>query len=134
MSGEHSTCVTARSDANSLPSFYEESNEEYIFDASNSCLTGVGIGLLASSAIAMSQSMSDIPVAGAEAVRIAFRLGVLVDEVSQNLEPREEGSSPDTWAIVVTGVTEPGVQKELDTIQSKVVSPPMCHGTVKYSR
>ena len=107
---------------NRLLSFYEESNEEYIFDASNSCLTGMGIGLLASSAIAMSQSMSDIPLAGAEAVRIAFRLGVLVDEVSQNLEPREEGSSPDTWAIVVTGVTESGVQKELDAIQTKIVS------------
>lgn len=81
----------------------------------------MGIGLLASSAISMSQSMSDIPLAGAEAVRIAFRLGVLVDEVSQNLEPREEGTSPDTWAIVVTGVTEAAVQKELDTIQSKTV-------------
>lgn len=104
------------------PRFYEESTDEYIFDASNACLTGMGIGLLASSAIAMSQSMSDIPLAGAEAVRIAFRLGVLVDEVSQNLEPREEGISPDTWAIVVTGVTESGVQKELDNIQSKVVS------------
>ncbi|KAL8906239.1 MAG: hypothetical protein Q9207_002161 [Kuettlingeria erythrocarpa] len=103
--------------------FYEESTEEYIFDASNACLTGMGIGLLASSAIGMSQSMSDIPLAGAEAVRIAFRLGVLVDEVSQNLEPREEGSSPDTWAIVVTGVTETGVQKELDTIQSKASIP-----------
>lgn len=102
--------------------FYEESTEEYIFDGSNACLTGMGIGLLASSAIAMSQSMSDIPLAGAEAVRVAFRLGVLVDEVSQNLEPREEGSSPDTWAIVVTGVNEAGVQKELDTIQSKTVS------------
>lgn len=102
--------------------FYEESTEEYIFDGSNACLTGMGIGLLASAAIAMSQSMSDIPLAGAEAVRTAFRLGVLVDEVSQNLEPREEGSSPDTWAIVVTGVNESGVQKELDTIQSKIVS------------
>lgn len=82
----------------------------------------MGIGLLASAAIAMSQSISDIPLAGAEVVRIAFRLGVVVDEVSQNLEPREEGTSPDTWAIVVTGVNEEGVQKELDTIQSKTVS------------
>lgn len=120
-------------DANGLVSFYEESNEEYIFDASNSCLTGMGIGLLASSAIAMSQSMSDIPLAGAEAVRIAFRLGVLVDEVSQNLEPREEGSSPDTWAIVVTGVTESGVQKELDTIQTKIVSSLYVRASLNYS-
>ncbi|KAI4215145.1 MAG: hypothetical protein LQ351_002460 [Letrouitia transgressa] len=103
--------------------YYEESTDEYIFDASNACLTGMGIGLLASAAIAMSQSISDIPLAGAEVVRIAFRLGVVVDEVSQNLEPREEGTSPDTWAIVVTGVNEEGVQKELDTIQSKTKIP-----------
>ena len=102
--------------------YHEKSTEEYIFDGSNACLTGMGIGLLAASAIAISQSMSDIPLAGAEAVRTAFRLGVLVDEVSQNLEPREEGNSPDTWAIVVTGVTEASVQKELDSIQSKIVS------------
>ncbi|KAL8872794.1 MAG: hypothetical protein Q9174_001638 [Haloplaca sp. 1 TL-2023] len=103
--------------------YYEKSTEEYIFDGSNACLTGMGIGLLAASAIAISQSMSDIPLAGAEAVRTAFRLGVLVDEISQNLEPREEGSSPDTWAIVVTGVTEASVQKELDNIQSRIVVP-----------
>lgn len=113
--------------------FYEESTEEYIFDGSNACLTGMGIGLLASAAIAMSQSMSDIPLAGAEAVRTAFRLGVLVDEVSQNLEPREEGSSPDTWAIVVTGVNEAGVQKELDTIQSKTARPLVQRHPVKQS-
>ena len=82
----------------------------------------MGIGLLATAAVSMSQSISDIPLAGAEVVRIAFRLGVVVDEVSQNLEPREEGTSPDTWAIVVTGVTAEGVQKELDTIQTKTVS------------
>lgn len=132
MSTEHVQLPGTNADR--LLSFYEESNEEYIFDASNSCLTGMGIGLLASSAIAMSQSMSDIPLAGAEAVRIAFRLGVLVDEVSQNLEPREEGSSPDTWAIVVTGVTESGVQKELDTIQTKIVSPSYVRVSSNYSR
>ncbi|KAL8743164.1 MAG: hypothetical protein Q9190_004459 [Brigantiaea leucoxantha] len=103
--------------------FYEESTDEYVFDASNACLTGMGIGLLATAAVSMSQSISDIPLAGAEVVRIAFRLGVVVDEVSQNLEPREEGTSPDTWAIVVTGVTAEGVQKELDTIQTKTKTP-----------
>ncbi|KAL8708708.1 MAG: hypothetical protein Q9220_006433 [cf. Caloplaca sp. 1 TL-2023] len=103
--------------------YYERLQGEYIFDGSNACLTGMGIGLLAASAISISQSISDIPLAGAQAVRIAFRLGVLVDEVSQNLEPREEGTSPDTWAIVITGVTESSVQGELDSIQSAVSTP-----------
>ena len=66
--------------------------------------------------------MADIPLAGAGVVRIAFRLGVLVDEVSQNLEPRDLTGSPDTWACVIPEVTADEVQKELDAIHTKNVS------------
>lgn len=65
-----------------------------------------------------------MPLAGAEVVRIAFRLGVLVNEVSQNLQPRQvstEGGSGDSWAYVVPGVAINEVQNELDLIQTAVV-------------
>ena len=42
----------------------------------------MGIGLLATAAVSLSRSLADIPLAGAEVIRVAFRLGVLVDEVS----------------------------------------------------
>lgn len=53
-------------------------------------------------------------------VTIAFRLGVVVDRVSQNLQPRlaKADSGPgDSWAYVIPDVSPEEIQKELDTIQ-----------------
>ena len=80
------------------------------------------MGLLASTAVSLSPTLADLPLAGAEVVRIAFRLGVQVDEVSQNLEPRDVSGKPDTWACVMTGVSPHDVQKELDAVNAKEVS------------
>lgn len=64
-----------------------------------------------------------MPLAGAEVVRLAFRLGVLVDEVSQNLQPRQnlEAGPGDSWAYVVPDVTVDEVQRELDAIHTTEV-------------
>lgn len=54
-------------------------------------------------------------------VRIAFRLGILVDEVSQNLQPRQastEAGLGDSWAYVVPDAAVYEVQKELDAIHT----------------
>jgi hypothetical protein len=104
--------------------YYENSPEEFDFDSMNTCLAGLGIGLLATAAVSLSPTLADFPLAGAEVVRLAFRLGVLVDEVSQNLQPRDlTGSgSPDSWAYIVSDVTADDVQKELDTIHAREVS------------
>lgn len=56
-------------------------------------------------------------------MRIAFRLGVHVDEVSENLEPRDvSGASLDTWAAVIPGISPDDVQKELEAHRKKEVS------------
>ena len=64
-----------------------------------------------------------MPLAGAEVVRLAFRLGVLVDEVSQNLQSRQtlEAGPGDSWAYVVPDVTADEVQRELDAIHTTEV-------------
>ncbi len=67
--------------------------------------------------------MADLPQAGADAVRLAFRLGIHVQGVSANLEAREPSESPDTWAYVVHNVDPDAVQKELDTIQFQKETP-----------
>jgi monodictyphenone polyketide synthase len=89
----------------------------------SSYLAGLGIGLLATTAVSLSPNLVDLPIAGAEVVRTAFRLGVLVDQVSQNLQPREPAASdsgtPDTWAYVIPDVTPDRVQRELDDIHAK---------------
>jgi monodictyphenone polyketide synthase len=75
--------------------------------------------------------VADLPLAGAQVVRQAFRLGVLVDEVSQNLQPRDltNTSTPDTWAYVLPDVAADEVQHELNAIHAKEVSLiwPRCH-------
>jgi hypothetical protein len=80
--------------------------------------------LLATSAISLASSLADLPKTGAEVVRLAFRLGVIVADVSQNLEasdPTESAPNPDPWACVVHGVTETAAQKELDEFHIREV-------------
>lgn len=57
-------------------------------------------------------------------MRQAFRLGVLVEEVSQNLQPRDltDTGTPDTWAYVLPDVAADEVQQELNAIHAKEVS------------
>ncbi|KAK1751370.1 Non-reducing polyketide synthase aptA [Echria macrotheca] len=104
---------------------YENSPETYGADVSGSYLAGLGIGLLATAAVAISPNPTDLPVAGAEIVRTAFRLGVLVDQVSQNLQPRDpsESGTPDSWAYVLPDVTPEDAQRELDAIHAKDQTP-----------
>lgn len=80
------------------------------------------MGILISTAVAVSTSLDDLVTAGIEVLRIAFRLGVLVGDVSQNLETLDTESS-DSWAYVVYGLTVDEAQKELDEIQAKENTP-----------
>jgi hypothetical protein len=88
------------------------------FYSVDTCLVGLGTGLLSTAAVSLSPTLADVPFAGAEVVRVAFRLGVLVDAVSQNLQLRQlsEASSGDSWAYVVFGLTADEAQMELDAI------------------
>lgn len=54
-------------------------------------------------------------------LRIAFRLGVHVSDVSQNLEAID-AEAPDSWAYVVYGLTPEDAEKELDNIHTRDVS------------
>lgn len=70
--------------------------------------------------------MAEIPNAGAAVVRIAFRLGILVDEVSQNLQPRDVTATDavSSWAYVLPDVAPEEVQNELDAFHDREVSEP----------
>ncbi|KAK4118009.1 hypothetical protein N657DRAFT_675829 [Parathielavia appendiculata] len=105
--------------------YYEHNPDKYGADVPSSYLAGLGIGLLATAAVALSPNLVDLPIAAAEAVRTAFRLGVVVDQVSQNLQPRDlsDPSTPDSWAYVIPDVTPERVQKELDSIHAKEKTP-----------
>ncbi|KAJ5698551.1 hypothetical protein N7462_000556 [Penicillium macrosclerotiorum] len=105
--------------------YFENFPERFDFDAAHTYLAGLGIGLLATAAVSLSPTLADVPHAGTEVVRTAFRLGVLVDDVSQNLQPRELTSSgtPDSWAYVLPNASPDDVQQELDAIHTKEKTP-----------
>jgi hypothetical protein len=66
----------------------------------------------------LSANLSDFPPAGADAVRIAFRLGVHVQAVSEQLEHSDATERSDTWAYVVHNCDPPTVQKDLDDVHA----------------
>ncbi|KAK8858989.1 polyketide synthase [Apiospora arundinis] len=104
--------------------YYEDSGEEADLRNGDSYLCGLGTGLLSTAAISLSPTLADLPLAGAEVIRVAFRLGVLVDEVSQNLQPRSTDAGPgDSWAYVVPDLTAEDAQKELDAIHAAEKTP-----------
>lgn len=73
--------------------------------------------------MSIAPTLSDLPLAGAEIIRAAFRLGVKVDEVSRNLQQRIEGNPRgDTWAYVVLDTVVEDVQRELDAVHAADVS------------
>ena len=94
-------------------------------DGDSTVLAGLGIGLLATAAVSLAKTPVDLALAGAQVVRQAFRLGVVVDEVSRNLQPAESAESngtPDSWAYVLPNITAEMVQQELDAFQASEVS------------
>ena len=67
--------------------------------------------------------MADLPLAGADVVRLAFRMGIHVQRVSENLEARDLSGTPDTWAYVVHNVDPAAAKKELDAMHSREEMP-----------
>lgn len=99
--------------------YYENGSEDFDFHSVDVCLAGLGTGLLSTAAVSLSPTLADVPLTGAHVLRVAFRLGILVNEVSQNLQSRQvsaEGSSSDSWAYVVSEISVDEVQRELDAI------------------
>ena len=69
---------------------------------------------MTAAAVSLSSSLSDLARAGVESARVAFRIAVRVDQVSQLLESKSEDEQPGSWAYVVTGLTEKEVREEVD--------------------
>lgn len=101
-------------------------DEAYKFANGNTILSGLGCGLLAGAAVAASATLTDLAYNGAQVVRVAFRMGVHVYEVSSLLEAPQYGSADheaDSWAFVIPGVTLEVVQAEVDAYNKTTVCP-----------
>ncbi|KAH8726149.1 putative polyketide synthase [Phaeosphaeriaceae sp. PMI808] len=102
--------------------YCESSIEPYVSIVSNTVLAGLGIGLLISTAISLSTSLEDVATSGVEVLRIAFRMGVYVRDVSHNLETMD-AESPDSWAYCVYGLTSEAAQRELNIVHTRERTP-----------
>lgn len=79
--------------------------------------TALGVGLLSAAAVSLANDIVDLPRYGADAVRIAFRMGVHVQSISQQLETLDVAAEQrDTWAYVVHKIQPEEAQKELDML------------------
>ena len=82
----------------------------------NTHLTALGVGLLSATAVSLSDEIADLPFYGAEAIRVAFRMGVHVHYVSQQLEACDLTDAPDTWAYVLHNLDAGHAQQELEAL------------------
>ncbi|KAK4077567.1 hypothetical protein Purlil1_12329 [Purpureocillium lilacinum] len=86
---------------------------EFNFHAANTALIARGTGLLSAAAIALSPSMSMIPVIAEDITRVAFRFGRVVDQVCRSLEASpDELNAEGAWVYCVHGVDENDAHEE----------------------
>lgn len=102
---------------------YVESNPATLQNFATTSVAGLGVGLLASTAAALSSQPGQLPLAGADIVTLAFRMGIHVQEISENLEARDPSSDPETWAFVVHNVDPIAAQTELDIAHARDGAP-----------
>ena len=60
---------------------------------------------------------------GPESVRVSFRLGVYVDDISRKLEAPQPDGTLQSWAHVVTEMTQDAVQAEVTQFNAETGSP-----------
>ncbi|KAF2420217.1 putative polyketide synthase [Tothia fuscella] len=102
---------------------HEALDIQYDLAKCETLLFGLSIGLVAGAAVSVASSLHELSKAGIESVRIAFRIGIRVDQVSQTLEARDGDCELASWAFVVTGVSPEAVQRELDTYNNSSSNP-----------
>lgn len=83
-------------------------------------LAGMSIGLFSAAAVATSSSLFELAHTGPTSVRVAFRFGLHVGQVSHMLEP--QGEVRKSWAYVVAGLDVAEVQDALDAYNTDTVS------------
>ncbi|EFR03594.1 conidial yellow pigment biosynthesis polyketide synthase [Nannizzia gypsea CBS 118893] len=102
---------------------YQAEDVEWDLIPERTLLAGLSIGILAAAAVALSSSLADVSKNGAEAVRVSFRLGIYVADISSKLETPQSDGTLKSWAHVVTEMTQASVQDELNQFNTDTHSP-----------
>ena len=89
--------------SNSLHSYFDDHQSQYIVP-SNTVLVGLCTGLLAATAVSASHSVLDLVANALQIVRVAFRLGVKVNDAAQRLSMAHDVQVNQSWSRLVVGV------------------------------
>jgi hypothetical protein len=102
---------------------HHELKNQQLANTDSDVLVGSGIGHLCAAAIACATSIVDLPNVAVEAVRLAFRIGSVVETYS--VQDQHPNNRSDSWSWVVSGTLQKA-QEELQTVQDTAVSCPRC--------
>ena len=80
----------------------------------------MGIGLLAAAVFSSSKTPADMPFIGAEVVRVAFRIGRYVHQVSETVEQRSD-MGPQAWGRAYFDIDESLALAELVSLNDRKV-------------
>lgn len=83
-------------------------------------LLGICVGLIAASAIACADSLRALLPLAVEAIRVAFRVGAHVGNVSDRLETRHNALK--SWSTMLSAENEKSVNAELERFHEQNVS------------
>jgi hypothetical protein len=85
--------------------YHEVHPLEYSFQASDTSLIARGPGMLSAAAIALCPNVSMVPSIAGDITRVAFRFGLVVDQVCRSLEVSpDEINAAGAWIYCVYGV------------------------------
>ncbi|KAK2596142.1 hypothetical protein QQS21_006419 [Conoideocrella luteorostrata] len=102
---------------------YEAEDRELSLPKGPTVLAGLSVGLFTGAAVALSTSLAEVVKNGAECLRVSFRLGVYVGEFSSNLEAPQPDGILQSWAHVITGMSEQSMNDELDRVNTDLGNP-----------
>ncbi|RMZ83227.1 hypothetical protein DV738_g1192, partial [Chaetothyriales sp. CBS 135597] len=102
---------------------YEGQGIEFELGKRQTTLAGLSIGLISGAAVALAKTLADLARIGAECVRVTFRVGVYVHDISSKLEAPQPDGTLLSWSHVVTAMTQEAVQDELTRFNAETKSP-----------
>ncbi|KAJ5909050.1 ketoacyl-synt-domain-containing protein [Penicillium taxi] len=102
---------------------HEASDSELDILKNQTTASGLSVGLFSGAAIALSSTLAEVVKNGAECLRVSFRLGAYVNQFSSKLEAPQTDSTLQSWAHVVTGLTEEAVRNELMRVNEDLANP-----------
>ncbi|KAJ5794713.1 hypothetical protein N7457_001312 [Penicillium paradoxum] len=111
---------------------YESQGILYDLPVSNGMvLAGMSIGLFSAAAVATSSSLFELAHTGSTSVRVAFRFGLHVGQISHMLEP--QGETRKSWAYVVAGLNVAEVQDALDAYNTDTKNSDICRICISHA-